>query len=217
MTRLMNIRVRKVTKRRQRHTQQGEAQKQRLVDAAYDIIAEQGFEGLRTRDVALRAGLNISTLHYYFESKENLVRSVAQRLLSEFKSMQEPEAAAVSAVEKLHKTLSDQDALMSRHPSTYVVVNELFTRSLRDAKLRPVVQELLGQWENHFRSFITEGMQSGQIAPDSDALVTARTLQCLMLGRSLLTLLRGEDLPRDAMFRQLLRWLSSRKDPNKID
>ncbi len=207
----------KVIKRHQHHTQQGEVQKQRLVDAAYDIIAEQGFEGLRTRDVANRAGLNISTLHYYFESKENLVRSVAQRLLSEFKSMQEPEADAMGAVEQLHKTLSDQDALMSMHPSTYVVVNELFTRSLRDAKLRPVVQELLGQWENHFRSFITQGTLSGQIAADSDALVTARTLQCLMLGRSLLTLLRGEDLPPDAMFRQLLRWLSPGRDVKKID
>jgi TetR/AcrR family transcriptional regulator, regulator of cefoperazone and chloramphenicol sensitivity len=204
-------------KRHQRHTQQGEAQKQRLVDAAYDTIAEQGFEGLRTRDVANRAGLNISTLHYYFESKENLVRSVAQRLLSEFKSTQDPEAAAMGAVEQLHKTLSDQDALMSIHPSTYVVVNELFTRSLRDAKLRPVVQELLGQWEDHFRSFIAQGAESGQIAADSDALVTARTLQCLMLGRSLLTLLRGEDLPPDAMFHQLLRWLSPGRDVRKID
>jgi AcrR family transcriptional regulator len=204
-------------KRHQHHTQQGEAQKQRLVDAAYDIIAEQGFEGLRTRDVANRAGLNISTLHYYFESKENLVRSVAQRLLSEFKSTQDPEAAAMGAVEQLHKTLSDQDALMSMHPSTYVVVNELFTRSLRDAKLRPVVRELLGQWEDHFRSFIAQGAESGQIAADSDALVTARTLQCLMLGRSLLTLLRGEDLPPDAMFQQLLRWLSPGRDVRKID
>ncbi|MGO9409734.1 MAG: TetR/AcrR family transcriptional regulator [Spirochaetia bacterium] len=212
----MKTTVRKVTKKRQHHTLQGEVQKERLVDAAYDIIAEQGFEGLRTRDVALRAAVNISTLHYYFESKEDLVRSVARRLLSEFKAMPDPEAAPMNAVEKLHKTLSDQDALMSTHPSTYVVVNELFTRSLRDAKLRPVVKELLGQWEDHFRSFVTQGVRDGQITPDSDARVTARTLQCLMLGRSLLTLLRGEDLPRDAMFRQLLRWLSPGRDTTKI-
>jgi len=198
-----------------RHTQQGEVQKQRLVDAAYDIIAERGFEGLRTRNVAMRAGLNISTLHYYFESKEDLVRSVAQRLLSEFKTMREPQGAPVSAVERLHKSLADQDELIKAHPATYVVVNELFTRSLRDAKLRPVVQELLGQWEMHFRSFITDGIQSGQFAPDSDPLVTTRTLQALMLGRSLLLLLKGEDLPRDAMFSQVSRWLASQRDWNE--
>jgi len=87
-----------VTRRRLHHTQQGEAQKQRLVDAAYDIIAREGFEGLRTRDVALRANLNISTLHYYFASKEDLVRSVAERLLSEFKTVAEPADASPGAL-----------------------------------------------------------------------------------------------------------------------
>ncbi|HVP19147.1 MAG TPA: TetR/AcrR family transcriptional regulator [Spirochaetia bacterium] len=196
--------------RRLHHTRQGEAQKQRLVDAAYDIIAHEGFEGLRTREVALRANLNISTLHYYFASKEDLVRSVAERLLSEFKAAPEPRGTSPGAMEKLHTSLADQDELIRRHPATYVVVNELFTRSLRDAKLRPVVQELLGQWERHFHSFISEGMRSGEIDPRSDALVTTRTLQCLMLGRTLLLLVKGEDLPRDAMFRQVSRWLSPR-------
>jgi len=196
-------------------TRQGEAQKQRLVDAAYDIIAERGFEGLRTRDVAMRAGLNISTLHYYFGSKEDLVRSVARRLLAEFKTRgaarEGASAPLPGALDRLHDAVADQDALIREHPATYVVVNELFTRSLRDAKLRPVVQELLGRWEEHFRALVEEGMRSGQMAAGSDALVTARTLQCLMLGRSLLLLLKGENLPRDAMFGQLLRWLSARR------
>lgn len=197
-----------MTRRRLRHTQQGEAQKQRLVDAAYDIIAREGFEGLRTRDVALRADLNISTLHYYFASKEDLVRSVAERLLSEFKAAPEPAGASPGALERLHRSFADQDELIRRHPATYVVVNELFTRSLRDPKLKPVVQELLGQWEKHFHAFVSEGMRSGQIDPQSDALVTTRTLQCLMLGRTLLLLMKGEDLPRHAMFAQVSRWLS---------
>ena len=194
--------------KRRRHTQQGEHQKERLVDAAYNLIAERGFEGLRTRDIALRADLNISTLHYYFESKEDLVRAVAQRLLSEFKAQGQREDAAPNAGEMLHRSIADQDRLIAAYPATYVVANELFTRSLRDEKLRPVVRELLGRWESHFLSFIKEGIQSGQVGADSDARVTARTLQCLMLGRSILLLLKGEDLPRDAMFRQISRWLS---------
>jgi len=194
--------------RRSRHTQAGQAQKEKLVDAAYDIIAEHGFEGLRTRDVALRANLNISTLHYYFASKEDLVRSVAERLLSEFKAAPSAQGTALDALGKLHKALTDQDNLLRTHPATYVVVNELFTRSLRDAGLRPVARELLGRWENHFRAFVTEGIQGGQMSGDSDPKVTTRTLQCIMLGRTLLHLIRGEDLPRDAMFRQISRWLS---------
>lgn len=50
--------MRKATGAGQRHTEHGVLQKQRLVDAAYDIIAELGFEGLHTRNVAARVGMN---------------------------------------------------------------------------------------------------------------------------------------------------------------
>ena len=47
-----------------------------LVQAAYDLLAERGFEGLRTRDIAAKVGVNIATLHYYFPTKEKLIRGV---------------------------------------------------------------------------------------------------------------------------------------------
>ena len=58
------------------HTAHGEAQRRALVRAAYDLIAEDGLEGLRTRKVADRAKVNVATLHYYFKSKEDLIRGV---------------------------------------------------------------------------------------------------------------------------------------------
>ncbi|HUI72181.1 MAG TPA: TetR family transcriptional regulator [Spirochaetia bacterium] len=197
------------TNQKQRHTQRGEAQKQNLVNAAYDIIAEQGFEGLRTREVALRAQLNISTLHYYFASKEDLVRSVAQRLLGEFKTAREPQGAPVSAVERLEKEFSEQTSVLRRRPATYVVVMELFTRSLHDQKMRPIVQELLDSWEKHFMEVVTDGVRAGQIPADSDILTTTKALQSLLLGRALLSLLKGTSTASDLMFAQFSRWLSS--------
>ncbi|TMG42173.1 MAG: helix-turn-helix transcriptional regulator, partial [Chloroflexi bacterium] len=44
-----------------------------LVQAAFNQIAERGFEGLRTREVAAEVGVNIATLHYYFPTKEALI------------------------------------------------------------------------------------------------------------------------------------------------
>src|SRR5205809_67708 len=60
------------------------AQKDRrgaLVRAAYNQIAERGFEGLRTREVAGEAGVNIATLHYYFPTKEKLIEGVVEHEL----------------------------------------------------------------------------------------------------------------------------------------
>src|SRR5688572_13008474 len=58
----------------------GDDRRLALVAAAYQIVAEVGFEGLRTRDVAARAGVNISTLHYYFATKEMLIQGVVEYL-----------------------------------------------------------------------------------------------------------------------------------------
>jgi AcrR family transcriptional regulator len=55
-----------------------------LLQTAFDVIAEVGFEGLRTRSVASRAGVNIATLHYYFPSKQDLVEGMAQFIGAKF-------------------------------------------------------------------------------------------------------------------------------------
>ena len=49
-----------------------------LLQAAFDVVAQAGFEGLRTRAVADRAGVNIATLHYYFPSKQKLVEGLSR-------------------------------------------------------------------------------------------------------------------------------------------
>ena len=54
-----------------------------IVLAAYMLIAEKGMEGLRTRDVALKVGINSATLHYYFPTKEALVQGVVAHLMHE--------------------------------------------------------------------------------------------------------------------------------------
>jgi len=38
-----------------------------LVKAAFQVLAQQGFEGLRTRAVAAAVGVNVATLHYHFK------------------------------------------------------------------------------------------------------------------------------------------------------
>ena len=59
--------------------------RQALVAAAYRQIADVGFEGLRTREVAAAVGINVATLHYYFPSKEILIRDVLKHAMERFR------------------------------------------------------------------------------------------------------------------------------------
>ena len=67
-----------------------EKRREELVLAAYREIAERGFEGLRTREVANEVGVNIATLHYYFPTKESLIRAVLDHAMGRFRTTLTP-------------------------------------------------------------------------------------------------------------------------------
>ncbi len=54
--------------------------KEKILDAAVTIFAQNGFEGARTRDIAALAKINISTLHYHFKSKDNIYGRVIKKI-----------------------------------------------------------------------------------------------------------------------------------------
>ena len=54
--------------------------KDRILAAAEEVFATRGFEGASTREIASRAGVNISSLHYHWESKERLYYAVFEHI-----------------------------------------------------------------------------------------------------------------------------------------
>src|SRR5215475_12227879 len=65
-------------------TELREERRVELLEAAYTLVGEKGLEGLRTRDIAARAGVNISTLHYYFGTKEDLLAALLDHVGDKF-------------------------------------------------------------------------------------------------------------------------------------
>lgn len=146
----------------------GDERRQELVLVAYQIIAEQGFEGLRTRTVAARAGVNIATLHYYFASKEDLIRGVVDYIERQFIE-QEEEAArrGPTARERLHAELMQALEVKRDRPELQTALHELFLRSLRD----PAVREIFGGWTpvgtQQSSAFCTRASRRDRSAPIS--------------------------------------------------
>src|SRR5215470_3424276 len=54
--------------------------KARILTAAEEVFAAKGFEGASTREIAAAAGVNISSLHYHWESKETLYFAVFENI-----------------------------------------------------------------------------------------------------------------------------------------
>jgi len=69
-----------VRKQQQRSVQT----QQKLIDAAIEAFAENGFKGTSTRDIAERAGVHHPLITYHFKSKDQLWRAGADKIWSEF-------------------------------------------------------------------------------------------------------------------------------------
>jgi AcrR family transcriptional regulator len=57
--------------------------KARILQSAEEVFATKGFEGASTREIASKAGVNISSLHYHWESKETLYFAVFQNIYNQ--------------------------------------------------------------------------------------------------------------------------------------
>src|SRR6201992_3510405 len=102
----------------------------RLLESAFDVLAEVGFEGLRTRTVASRAGVNIATLHYYFPSKQELVEGVAQLLSAKFVTLHgpAPRPSGLPCLDRLRQEFSDAGFYLKHHPEILLVMQEFGLR-----------------------------------------------------------------------------------------
>ncbi|HTD19857.1 MAG TPA: TetR/AcrR family transcriptional regulator, partial [Ktedonobacteraceae bacterium] len=129
-------------------TTHGGERRRSLVLAAYDLIAEKGFEELRTRDVAMRAGVNIATLHYYFASKEDLIDGVVDYLLDLFSSQasRDLQLDFSTPLGHLHAMFRNTVYRMRTMPKMFVVLGELVMRSQRHPELEGAMQRMDEQW-----------------------------------------------------------------------
>jgi AcrR family transcriptional regulator len=92
-------------------------QRDKLVRAAYDLVMEVGVAGLRTRDIARRAGVNIATLHYCFDGKDALLQALYEFILGKFRSLVDAKAfGEESATDKLRSHVALRLAALKEQP-----------------------------------------------------------------------------------------------------
>ena len=180
-----------------------------LVDAAYSLIAERGLEGLRTRDIAARAGIHHATLHYYFPTKEDLVKAVADRLDEEFVAANAlshtEEMAARPIMEQLGFMFASFQRQMRENPERFLVVSELF----QHARRHPATMALMRrphQGEECMRSMFEEGVRRGQIPRQFDITATMHCILAFSMGLSVLIAKHPQAAPATtAQFLQILQ------------
>jgi TetR/AcrR family transcriptional repressor of nem operon len=175
-----------------------------LVAAAYRRIAEGGFEGLRTRDVAAEVGVNIATLHYYFPTKEALIRGVIGHAMQRFQATMPGDG---SPVEQLRGHLRGLAALMKEDRQLWAVMGELVLRAPRDPELAEIFRQTDAYWHRSLRALIAAALDQGALAAGVDPDDSATLVMAALRGVSLPTVAGFDPALVDPVFRQLERVL----------
>jgi AcrR family transcriptional regulator len=108
-----------------------------IVHAAAAVLGRQGFGATSLKDVAREAGVAPGLLHYYFESKEDLLLEVLvvmeRQMIAEWKlsvaSVDDPLERIIAGVDQAEARCADQ-------PEFLRLVLDLYTASLSSPALR---------------------------------------------------------------------------------
>src|SRR6266849_9797659 len=159
-----------------------ERRRKELVLAAFHLLAEHGFEGLRTRDVAAEVGVNIATLHYYFPTKEALIRGVVGHAMGRFRTILTP---GTRPGELLAAQFKGIRRLAKNEPELFVVMGELALRSGRDPAIAAIFKDTIQAWHDILVVLVRHAQNDGfvdpKLNPDATASLVISTLSGLFM------------------------------------
>jgi AcrR family transcriptional regulator len=159
-----------------------ESRRQELVLAAYRRVAEAGFEGLRTRDVAAEVGVNIATLHYYYPTKEALIRAVVGHAMGLFRTTLDPDG---TPGDRLAAHFGGVRRLYRESPELFAVMGELAQRSARDVAIASIFKEMNDAWHATLRALLrhaqAEGAVDQSLDPDATAALVAASFRGMFM------------------------------------
>lgn len=190
------------------------ATRERILEAACDLIASEGIDDVRIARVAQRAGASTALVHHYFSTREELLE---QALLHSFRLAAEErfgeeasaDAEAATAAGGLADAISTSLPEPGEAERQWVLWVELWLRAVRDPSLQPVAAALYARYRSWLAAVIRAGVKSGEFdAVDPEE--TADHAMALLDGFGLRALLHDPTMDLDRARRTIADLLAPR-------
>jgi len=110
---------------------------QKIFDAATEVFIEKGMDGARMQDIADRAGINKSLLHYYYRTKDRLFNAVFEMIAGQmFRKFAPVFDKNLSLEEKIRFFFREHIEFLKKNPGLpSFFLNEMNRRPERIKKL----------------------------------------------------------------------------------
>src|SRR5215210_5599683 len=155
----------------------------RILEATCRVAARRGVQALRMREVAREAGVSNALLHYYFETRTELLAQAFE--FAEERAYARIDAALeglATGAERLQRFLRLYVAEESLLQEDWVLWNEVWLSALLDEDLRPAIEQAYTRWVSRIVELALEATDDGSISEVEDVDSAARRLAALVDG-----------------------------------
>jgi len=190
--------------------------KSELVEIAYRLIAQNGLEGFRIRQVAAEAGIDNGTLHYHFPSKEALILGVVDYLMEDLQINRAVwKGGEQTALDELRLEFEDIRLRLHRTPEQFIVLSDLAVRSWRDPVVAKIFSKVDDGWHAHLVAMLERGIQQGIFRNNLNVPLCARAMMVALRGIGYQSRLprRKVDELLSELAAQTERWITAEDAP----
>lgn len=151
-----------------------------ILNAACDVIAEIGFENVRMRNVAERAGVSTAALHYHFDTREKLFAEALRYSFNHTgREVYEARSADDSATNRLARIIMASLPTTENLRREWAMYQELWCRANREPEARSVAVELNHAQHGWIEETLADGIASGEFTRcDQAAVATLISSMC---------------------------------------
>ena len=165
--------------------------RERILEAACDLIASDGIDEVRIARVANRARASTALVHHYFSTREELL---AEALTHSFETAGSERFAAAEEGEDATRTLARAiDSclpLPGAQERDWTLWVELWLRAVRDESMRPLAADLYRRYTEWIGDAIEAGLRSGEFSAERDAAELADLAVAVIDGAGVRALVR---------------------------
>ena len=198
-----------------RLTPKGQQTRQRIIDAAADLIFDQGVAHTTIEDVRAAADVSSSQLYHYFDDKPALVHAVIEHQTDAIVSIQETfDLSSLDGLRKWRDWVIDyQHALGCRGGCPIGSLGSELAET--EPQARDQVAAGMKRWEAAIQHGLREMHAHGRLATEANPDKLALALLAALEGGLLLTQIERDTKPLEAALDAMLELIATLSDTSQ--
>ncbi len=162
-----------------------EARRRQILEAAFACFAARGFQRTTMREISRKAGLSSGAVYLYYESKEEMVRALADLYGREKKTLMDTTVRVKRDFGRalawgLCQALGGAGDARSEATARFDL--NIWTEAVHNDDLRRLMEESFDRIHIPLSELIRRGQQEGELNPGLDASAAASVLIAITTG-----------------------------------